>query len=90
MTHKTLSPVNEHYVEACQSIGSESKAAALLGYQTAWGLAKHKGRVPDGQVLKFCELTKWCKTPHQIRPDLYPHPDDGMPTELREQARAAE
>jgi hypothetical protein len=77
-----------HYEQACQTIGSEAKAARLLGYQTAWGLAKHKGRVPYSKVLKFCELAQWTKTPHQLRPDIYPHPSDGLPPELR--ARAAE
>lgn len=40
-------------------------------------------KVPDGRVLQLCELVDWIVTPHEVRPDLYPHPDDGLPDALR-------
>ena len=33
------------------------------------------------RVLKVAEATGWKVTPHEMRPDLYPHPEDGMPRE---------
>jgi hypothetical protein len=30
-------------------------------------------------VLNAAAATDWQVTPHDWRPDLYPHPDDGMP-----------
>lgn len=68
---------------AIEKIGSVSTAAAKLGYKTAWGLAKYGKTVPDGKVLQFAALADWVSTPHELRPDLYPHPDDGLPAELR-------
>ncbi|MDH0357030.1 YdaS family helix-turn-helix protein [Morganella sp. GD04133] len=34
-------------------------------------------RVPAGRVIPLCELMNWQITPHDLRPDLYPHPTDG-------------
>ena len=33
------------------------------------------------RVLEAAAATEWLVTPHDWRPDLYPHPDDGMPRE---------
>jgi DNA-binding transcriptional regulator YdaS (Cro superfamily) len=37
------------------------------------------GRVRAEQVLDVAAAAGWRVTPHELRPDLYPHPDDGMP-----------
>jgi DNA-binding transcriptional regulator YdaS (Cro superfamily) len=34
-------------------------------------------------AIKLAAATNYRITPHQIRPDLYPHPDDGLPDHLR-------
>jgi hypothetical protein len=39
--------------------------------------------VPDGRVRQLAEATGWQVTPHQLRPDMYPHPDDGLPLSMR-------
>jgi len=78
------------YDRAIAVIGNVSVAAEALGYKTAWGLAKYGKVIPGDKVLQFAAMANWVATPHELRPDLYPHPDDGLPTELREQARAAE
>jgi DNA-binding transcriptional regulator YdaS (Cro superfamily) len=31
------------------------------------------------RVIEAAQATEWCVTPHDWRPDLYPHPDDGLP-----------
>ena len=33
------------------------------------------------RVLEAAAATEWIVTPHDWRPDIYPHPDDGMPRE---------
>lgn len=48
------------------------------------------GIVPADRVLSVAKAVDYQVTPHDLRPDLYPHPEDGLPLELREQARAAE
>lgn len=30
-------------------------------------------------VIPVAKATDWQVTPHQLRPDLYPHHDDGLP-----------
>lgn len=37
-------------------------------------------------VLKVSEATNWQVTPHELRPDIYPHPHDGLPENLRSAA----
>lgn len=49
-----------------------------------WGwLNKTKEGIPAKHVIKACSLVNFQVTPHQLRPDLYPHPEDGLPTEYR-------
>ncbi|MDP1063070.1 YdaS family helix-turn-helix protein, partial [Klebsiella pneumoniae] len=40
---------------------------------------KTKGIVPSSQVLQVFNATG--VTPHELRPDLYPNPTDGIPKE---------
>ncbi|EPE4893963.1 transcriptional regulator, partial [Escherichia coli] len=39
--------------------------------------------IPARFVLRVCEVVAWKVTPHDLRPDLYPHPEDGIPDSLR-------
>jgi len=41
------------------------------------------GQVPPDRVLDVARAVGFKVTPHELRPDLYPHPDDGLPVELR-------
>lgn len=54
---------------------------------TAW--VNRYGRVGPEYVLNVSEAVQWMVTPHQLRPDLYPHPDDGLPVNLRAVQAAA-
>ncbi|MBL1626970.1 Cro/Cl family transcriptional regulator, partial [Klebsiella pneumoniae] len=31
------------------------------------------------EVLNACRVLDWQVTPHELRPDLYPNPTDGLP-----------
>ncbi|KQT37699.1 YdaS family helix-turn-helix protein [Methylophilus sp. Leaf414] len=50
----------------------------------AW-INRFNHRVGDGYVLVVSQAGDWIVTPHELRPDLYPHPEDGLPAELRKQ-----
>ena len=39
--------------------------------------------VPADKVLVFCIAVDFEIKPHELRPDLYPHPEDGLPAHLR-------
>lgn len=43
-------------------------------------------RLPPEWILPLCEVDAWQVTPHELRPDIYPHPHDGLPVEMREAA----
>jgi DNA-binding transcriptional regulator YdaS (Cro superfamily) len=67
------------------------KAAILKQFKlTASDLARRIGvtksavsqwgdEIPPERVLSICSALCWKLTPHQIRPDLYPNPTDGLP-----------
>jgi DNA-binding transcriptional regulator YdaS (Cro superfamily) len=42
-----------------------------------------RGRVPADQVLAIAQAVDYRVTPHEIRPDLYPNPEDGLPPHRR-------
>lgn len=41
--------------------------------------------IPAERVIAIAEAADYAVTPHQLRPDIYPDPLDGLPPELREQ-----
>jgi DNA-binding transcriptional regulator YdaS (Cro superfamily) len=40
-------------------------------------------KVPSERVIAICEMSAWKVTPHEMRPDVYPHPEDGLPGQMR-------
>lgn len=52
------------------------------GHVWHW-LNKQDGQTPPAQVIGVSRATGWQVTPHQLRPDIYPYPDDGLPPEYR-------
>ncbi|EJZ7014671.1 helix-turn-helix domain-containing protein [Salmonella enterica] len=39
--------------------------------------------LPPGRVIPLSEKMGWEITPHELRPDLYPNPTDGLPPEIQ-------
>lgn len=74
--------------KAIKAAGSQQALAKLVGgVQTRISEWKRAGRVAAGSVIPVCAAVDWVVTPHELRPDLYPHPDDGLPAELRAQVQ---
>lgn len=75
----------ERYFDACiTEIGSFAEAARRLKMKTAWGVQKWRSEgVPHDRVIPFAAIASFVASPHDLRPDLYPHPDDGLPPNLR-------
>jgi hypothetical protein len=42
-----------------------------------------KNGIPERHVINACKSVNWQVTPYELRKDIYPHPDDGLPDELR-------
>lgn len=49
-------------------------------------LNKTKFGTPAERVIPVACATNWQITPHELRPDIYPHPQDGLPEHIREAA----
>jgi DNA-binding transcriptional regulator YdaS (Cro superfamily) len=45
--------------------------------------------LPADRVLSVSRATAWQVTPHQLRPDIYPNPTDGLPPDVAAQQKAA-
>lgn len=72
------------------SFGSAGALAKAIGISVQrvinW---RARGRIPADMVLEYCSKRHWQVTPHMVRADIYPHPDDGLPDGLRLSARQA-
>lgn len=55
------------------------------GHVWAW-LNTCKSGIPAEYVIAGCQVVEYQVTPHELRPDVYPHPHDGLPQHLREVA----
>lgn len=71
---------------AIDKAGKAKVVAEKLELKKPWAVSKWAKKLPPGRVLDLSELTNWEITPHQLAPDLYPHPNDGLPEELRNKA----
>lgn len=61
---------------------SQSELGRRLGKRPQTISVWFKGRVPAEWVLRTSETLAWRITPHELRPDLYPNADDGLPEEM--------
>jgi DNA-binding transcriptional regulator YdaS (Cro superfamily) len=70
-------------VEIC---GGQTALASAIGLRqgNVWSWINRFGnKVPPEYVLSVAAATKWMLTPNELRPDIYPHPLDGLPENLR-------
>lgn len=60
---------------------SLSKVARQFGFKSPQSVANWiiNQQVPSERVIQLCSLGNWRFTPHQLRPDIYPNPKDGLP-----------
>ena len=76
-------------IKAVDLIGGQVATARAVGVKQAhvWGwLNKTKDGAPPERVISISAATNWQVTPHELRPDLYPHPQDGLPDHMRSAA----
>ncbi|SOB76153.1 Putative antitoxin of toxin-antitoxin system, YdaS/YdaT [Marinobacter sp. LV10R510-11A] len=67
---------------AIKYMGGQSALAAEIGVKQAhvWNWLNRQGRkAPANRVLAISAATGWRITPHELRPDIYPNPTDGLP-----------
>lgn len=67
-------------------LGGQSALATAVGVKQAhvWNWLNRQGRqAPAEKVLAVSKATNWRITPHELRPDIYPNPSDGLPGDKR-------
>lgn len=70
--------------EAIKILGGQSALAAKVGVKQAhvWNWLNRQGRqVPASKALAVAKATRWQISPHELRPDIYPNPTDGLPAD---------
>jgi DNA-binding transcriptional regulator YdaS (Cro superfamily) len=68
--------------KAIELVGLRQLASHLnISYQAVQKFEKTE--VSAERVLGIAQATNYQVTPHQLRPDIYPHPLDGLPEDLR-------
>lgn len=77
--------MSESFVAAAiEHLGGPSAVARLRALRSPWSVSKWiRDGLPSEHVLWLARETGWRWSPHQLAPDLYPHPDDGLPEERR-------
>lgn len=73
--------------QACQIMTTAVNLARAVGVSPqALQQWVNRDHVPATQVLKVSAAVGYQVTPHQLRPDLYPYPDDALPPAYRKAA----
>ncbi|WGM00650.1 transcriptional regulator [Arsenophonus nasoniae] len=62
-------------------IASQTEIANFIGHEPQAISSWFKNGVPPKKVLRLCEVLEWQVTPHELRPDIYPNPTDGIPAD---------
>ena len=78
--------IENSLLKAIQICNGQTALAEKIGKgQTlisSW-VKRRECRVGADYVIEVAAATDWQVTPHELRPDLYPHPKDGLPEHLR-------
>lgn len=68
--------------KSVQILGGQSALARLIGVsQPAVHKWRKTGIVPVRRAISIARATGWEITPHDLRPDVFPNPTDGMPVD---------
>lgn len=74
----------QNYRKAILVAGSQVKLAEKMGEKVGLiGIWVQRKMVPAERVIQVCRAIEYKVTPHEIRPDIYPHPDDALPDDMR-------
>jgi DNA-binding transcriptional regulator YdaS (Cro superfamily) len=83
--------MNEPLAKVVEIIGGQKALADAMGHPIKQGhvwswLNVTKDGTPPEHVINVSRIVEYKVPPHELRPDLYPHPDDGLPANLRHAA----
>ncbi|WP_369123376.1 transcriptional regulator [Marinobacter salarius] len=84
-----------NYVETVMAKSALERAIEIKGGQTplaaacgitqpyVWNWLNRDGRVPAEYALSVCRAVDFGVRPHDLRPDIYPNPNDCVPDQYR-------
>ena len=75
--------MDEALKRAIDLAGGQSALATKMDPPVKPQAVQQWKRTPDGQVLNVARAIDFKVTPHELRADLYPYPDDGLPPPMR-------
>lgn len=69
-----------------QPHGARRRFAAQVGIAPAYLYQIEKGLkpAPVRRVIDIAKASGWAVTPHDLYPEMYPNPTDGLPFEAKE------
>lgn len=67
--------------KAVKQIGNTSHVARHFNFKSVQSICNWivKNQVPSERVIELCRGGAWTVTPHELRPDIYLNPTDGLP-----------
>lgn len=66
---------------ATRKAGGQTAVAKRIGISRQRVNGWCRRGIPPAMVLRWCEAVDWRMTPHQVAPEIYPHPMDGLPVD---------
>ncbi|HGJ5879642.1 MAG TPA: transcriptional regulator [Arsenophonus nasoniae] len=63
------------------AITTQSELGRKLGKRPQTISVWFRNRVPAECVFSMAKVLEWQITPHELRPDIYPNPTDGIPAD---------
>lgn len=68
------------FQKAVDLAGGKVALAKALGIDRTAIYSWREDAIPAERVIAVCEVVGWKVIPHELRPDLYPNPSDGIPS----------
>ncbi|WP_096221872.1 transcriptional regulator [Escherichia coli] len=71
--------MNDHIKKKVAEKFSQRELAMLMSTKQQSVSRWFNSKFPASRVLHLCQLMQWEVVPHELRPDIYPNPTDGLP-----------
>lgn len=73
---------------AVELSGGQAALARRIGVTPQALIGWRKRGIPPDRVLDMARVCDFAVTPNELRPDIYPSPDDGLPPDMKGRAAA--
>ncbi|BDH45725.1 hypothetical protein TUM12370_17690 [Salmonella enterica subsp. enterica serovar Choleraesuis] len=74
--------MNEQVIKKISQNMSQAAIGEHFGISSqAVGKWLRSGTIPPRRILPLCGALNWLVTPHEIDPEAYPNPTDGLPNQ---------